>query len=324
MSLNSNYKSRLCSLLIITIINCPFLSFAKTELVVYTSQPLNDIKEIVEYFENKNPDIKIKIYRSGTSDLILKLMILSKKKKKSVDVVLLSDTVSMEYLRNKNILAKLNLDTSADQTDCQSEGYYCGTKKIAACIIYNKEIAKPDSWNDLLNPNYKNKIVIADPNYSGAAALQLSTFLHSDSIKLVNFYKNLIKQNIEVVSSNGYVIEYLSNKIKDIGIVVDFMARKAVKKNKHLDYIYPNEGTVVLTEPIAIIAGTNKEKEANKFVNFVLSINVKMLLRKQGYNLISDKVPYQYIHYNPQKLYKEYDSDQEYFSKMVSQKRNDN
>src|SRR5690606_23433802 len=68
-------------------------------LLLYTSQPEADAAKTVEEFNKVHPEIKVDIYRSGTSDIMSKLAAVFAAGAPQPDVLLIADAVSMELLK---------------------------------------------------------------------------------------------------------------------------------------------------------------------------------------------------------------------------------
>src|SRR5687768_13156627 len=73
-------------------------------LTLYTSQPEADAATTVEAFKKANPGTDIKIYRSGTSDILGKLAAEFSANSPQPDVLLIADAVSMELLKKEKRL----------------------------------------------------------------------------------------------------------------------------------------------------------------------------------------------------------------------------
>jgi len=291
------------------------------EISLYTSQPLSDISSVIEKFQSLHQDIKVNVFRSGTSDIILKLSVEQKANKAKADLVLLSDSVAMEHQKTKDLLGTLDYGLLSSITHfdkiCDADQYYCGTKIIATGIAFSKDVHNIHSWKDLLNKDLKGEIVIADPNYSGAAALQYSAFVHSNNQDLQSFYNRLRDQEIVIVPSNGQVLEYLTKGLKKVGVIVDFMAIRAKNSGTEIDFIYPSDGSVIITEPVAILASSAHKKAVHTFINFLLSKDIEPILKNQNYtniNQIND-LSFKLLPYNPNLLVNNYEEDKEDFSK---------
>ncbi|MDD4320505.1 MAG: hypothetical protein PHH31_03010, partial [Acidaminococcaceae bacterium] len=71
---------------------------AKGEISLYTSQPEADAQKLIAAFNKKYPDVKVKIFRSGTEEVISKVMAEKKLGKVQADVLLVSDAATFEQL----------------------------------------------------------------------------------------------------------------------------------------------------------------------------------------------------------------------------------
>jgi iron(III) transport system substrate-binding protein len=60
------------------------------------------------------------------------------------------------------------------------------------------------------------------------------------------------------------------------------MALRAAQRGSPIEFIYPSEGVTVVTEPVAILAGTRNPIAARAFVDFVLSPTGQALAAAQG------------------------------------------
>ena len=292
-------------------------------LVLYTSQPDKDIASLLEAFQKVHPDIKIEVFRSGTSEILDKLAPEIKSGDIKADIVMISDIVAMESLHQKGVLKSPDIDfSSLPSAFYNSDKTYCGTKKISIGIVYHKDISPiPQSFADLNKPEFKDKVVMPSPLYSGAAALMLGVVLDNPTLGW-DFYKNLKENNVTIVSGNGDVIKTIASGEKTVGIVVDFMAFTAQAKGVPVEFIYPKEGVITLTEPIALVKKKNASKErlenATKFVQFVISLDGQSFAKKQGYKSIreADLADSKMISLNTEKLLAEMETHKKEFADL--------
>ena len=54
-------------------------------------------------------------------------------------------------------------------------------------------------------------------------------------------------------------------------MIVDYMALRSKADGAPVEFVYPAEGSLIVTEPIGIVNGTAHEAEAKSFVDFILS-----------------------------------------------------
>src|SRR5437016_9223812 len=73
-------------------------------LMVYTSQPSDQMAKVVEAFRKTHPDIRVELFRSGTTEVMNKLQAELAAGRPQADIVLIADGVAMTQLKNDNRL----------------------------------------------------------------------------------------------------------------------------------------------------------------------------------------------------------------------------
>jgi iron(III) transport system substrate-binding protein len=258
---------------------------AKGKLVLYTSQPERDATQTVAGFKQANPGVEVEVFRSGTTELMGKLAAEFAAGQPKADVLLIADAASMESLKagghllaypgaNVNGLTPGSFD--ADKT-------YFGSKLVTTGIAYNTSAKeRPKSWKDLEKAEYKGKIAMPSPLYSGAAAIMLGTMTMRSDLGW-SFFEKLKAEDTIAVRGNGAVLTAVANGEKPYGVLVDFMAFNAKAKGSPVDFVFPAEGSPAVTEPVAILKTTQNPDAARAFVDFILSDAGQKLASSMGY-----------------------------------------
>lgn len=265
---------------------------SKQTLMLYTSQPNKDAQATVDAFKKANPSIDVEWIRDGTTKLMTKLNAELNAGVVKPDVLLIADSVTMESLKEKGHLyaykAKNRKDFEASLYD--SKGYYHGTKLITSGIVYHdKAPQKPNSWKDLAGSKYKNQLAMPSPLYSGAALIHLATLTENPKLGW-DYYKQLSENKAKAQGGNGGVLKAVASGSKPYGVIVDFLAIREAKKGSPINFVFPNEGVSMVTEPVAIMKKSKNLSAAKKFVEFLLSRQGQALVKKQGYLPASSKV----------------------------------
>ena len=265
----------------------------KGEIEFYTSQPDEDAAKLVEAYNAIYPEVTVNIFRSGTEEVMSKLKAEKESGKVVADVMLLADAVTFEALKADDMLLEYK---SAEAEMIPSEyvdpdGQYTGTKIMTTGIIYNTDMAEeaPKSWMDLTSDMAKEQLVMPNPLYSGAAAYNLGIFTRTDDFGW-EFYENLKAIAPEVVKGNGGVMEAVAGGQKAYGMVVDYLAIRAKNEGSPVDFVYPEEGVPVITEPIGIAKDTEEAEIAQTFVDFILSEEGQNLQAELGYAPIREGI----------------------------------
>ena len=148
-------------------------------------------------------------------------------------------------------------------------------------FIYDSEseIPPPVDFSDLLSPRFREKIIIMDPRTStpGLGLLLWSRMVFGDD---TTHFWNEIKPNLLTVSS-GWDTGYGLFTSGEAPLVLSYTTSPAY----HLEYeesrryralIFP-EGHLFQVEGAGVVAGTEKQKEARMFIDFLLSESVQEL-----------------------------------------------
>src|SRR5205823_3545874 len=111
-------------------------------VTVYTSQPSDQIAKVVDAFKKVHPEVKIELYRSGTTEVINKLQAEIAAGRPQADVVLIADAVAMTQLKNDGRLLSYP-DVPADKVPAalvDPDRTFFGTKLITTGIVINTRL----------------------------------------------------------------------------------------------------------------------------------------------------------------------------------------
>jgi iron(III) transport system substrate-binding protein len=302
---------------------------ATTPLVLYTSQIDEDVEGLLGAFKTKHPDVEVAVFRSGTEEVVSKVMAENMTGEIKADVLLLADSVTFDALKTQGLLEPYRSPelSSIPGGFADKDGMYCGTKVLATVLIYNTNKVKtaPDSWKIMTDPAAKGDTFIASPLYSGAAAYQLGVLARSEGFGW-KYYEDLKAAGVSVGRGNGGVITAIAGGEKAYGLVVDYMALRAKIQGSPVDFSYPKEGVTIVTEPIAIVKKENISPNAKIFVDFVLSEEGQKLVSTQGYTPVRNgvKAPeglksagdLKILDFDPALLAKEREADKKQFAEL--------
>lgn len=134
----------------------------------------------------------------------------------------------------------------------------------------------PQSWQDLLKPEYKGMVGYLDPTSAavgqlGVMAINLALGGTYDNLDpAIDFFKKLIKNNPIVPKQTSYA-RVVSGEIP-ILLDYDFNAYRAQYTDKApAKFVIPKEGTVVMPYIIGLVKGAPNAENGKKILDFVLS-----------------------------------------------------
>lgn len=263
-----------------------FAAQAEDTITVYTSQPQDQMTQVIEAFNADHPDIKVELFRSGTTEVMAKLQAEYAAGNSPADVILIADTVAMTQLKNDDRLLAFT-DAPVEGIDpafIDADKTFFGTKVITTGIVYNTDLVKtaPTSWNGLLAADAAKSLIMPSPLYSGAAVIHVGTMTQQPEFGWA-YYEKLAEAGAVAGQGNGTVIEAVARGEKAYGIIIEYMALNAKKKGSPVDFVFPAEGVSSITQPVAVLKGSDAVDAAKTFVAWQLSKTAQEQATAQGY-----------------------------------------
>ncbi|MDO5527979.1 MAG: ABC transporter substrate-binding protein [Paracoccus sp. (in: a-proteobacteria)] len=270
----------------LTLTAAPAFAAPSGSITVYTSQPQEQMVTVVEAFNADYPDVQVEIFRTGTTELMTKLQAEFEAGSTAADVLLIADAVAMTQLKNDGrLLAYEDADLDGIPADViDPDHMFFGTKLITTGIVYNTSMVDtpPESWDDLRDPEVASRLIMPSPLYSGAAVIHVGTMTQQPEFGW-EYYEALADAGAVAGQGNGTVIEAVARGEKAYGIIIEYMAMNAKNDGSPVDFVWPDQGVSAITQPVAIVAGTDNEEAARAFVDWQLSEAAQAQSVEQGY-----------------------------------------
>ena len=202
------------------------------------------------------------------------------------------------------------LPYSSPEAVAVKPGYRTGEENFTlangryAVIVYNSRFVSPkeapQTWDDLLDPKWKGKIVIGDPLLCSA-----SFAIACSLVQLHGFdwdYIRALRENEVMLADNaGKAAEVVASGEAWAGICVHDAALRMIKKARKqgvespLAIVWPKDGAIAIPRPVAIVQDANRSEEntalAKAFVDFVLSVQGQKIATKYGFVPVRADVP---------------------------------
>lgn len=179
------------------------------------------------------------------------------------------------------------IDPKYKDADGNWTGIYVGAIGFAS----NKEFLKkhnieaPKTWADLLNPAFKNEIVMANPSSSGTAYTALYTVLKvmGDETKGFEYLKKLHPQIQQYTTSGSAPGRMVGMGEAGVGIL---FAHDIVKYQEEgfdsLELTVPSDGAGYETGAVAIIKNSKNQELAQKFIDWSLGTSAQEVGQRVG------------------------------------------
>lgn len=265
-------------------------------VVIYSSGEdyRNDymLKKLKEKFPNYN--IKLEYLSTGKHAARLK----SEGTKTACDISF--DLEKAYATQLKDLFASLaTYDTSIYMDDLVTKDkLWLPECRVGSAIIVNKDVLKaknlptPQSYEDLLNPEYKGLISMPNPKSSGTGYMFLKSLANAwGEDKAFQYFDKLSNNILQYTSSGSGPVNALVNKEVAIGMGMTAQAAMKINEGANLKILFFKEGSPYSYYVVTMIKGKENKKAVKDVFNYFYS------------SLIEDGVR---LHF-PEKLFKNKD-----------------
>lgn len=256
-------------------------------IVFYTADPEEIATEVCEAFINQYPNCEYTLYRSGTGNIVTKMDAELEAGGTECNCFSFSNLNYIYGLEEEGLLYHWTPDGAENLIDT-TFGDMAYNYKLEVCgIAYNTLAVQevPKSYWDLTQSEFDGTVAFADPGYSGAALTAAITHVYNEDLTGWDFYRDMKNNNLKFEQSNGNLQSKVSTGEYSAVVIVDYMARNAKAEGSPVEFIYPEEGGIVIYSPFCIM---NTVKEEDKeaviaFSEFLLSDTAQEIYNKYNY-----------------------------------------
>ncbi|MDR0266506.1 ABC transporter substrate-binding protein [Paenibacillus sp.] len=173
------------------------------------------------------------------------------------------------------------------------DGYWAGYEVEQLSIAVNRErwnqefaphgLKFPKAWEDLLDPVYRGKLVMPDPNYSGTAYTFIASLYDAWGEQRTSVYLRKLNRNIGLLTVNGFMpAQYVSSGEYAIGI--NFLGDQRMLQESGFDIVSSVPiNTSLYVNGISKIRNAPNEAAADWFINYSLSQEAAAVLERVSY-----------------------------------------
>jgi len=267
---------------------------AKTpsRVLLYTSVPQELATQFADAFMKKRPDIRVEIYRAGSTEVGPKIAAEREVGGIRADLLWLADAPIYYDLRKRGELySYISSEAKAIPTDLKDpKGLFTAGRLINMIIAVNTEVIPlkdaPKSWKDF--PDVGKKAVMGNPLYSGSNFVTVAAFVKKDGDW--SWFEKAKAKGVAIVRGNSEAATALAGKEFGIAMTLDYIVAGLIKKGAPLAIVWPSDGAISVPSPIAIIKGTKNPNGSKAFVDYVLSKEGQEFLVKQEVIPVRDDV----------------------------------
>ena len=246
-------------------------------------------------FEAANPNVDVRWLDMGSQDALDR--ILSERANPQADVWYGGPSMLFARAAADSLLASYR-PTWANAVSSRGHGpndLYFAVYETPAVIAYNSAALTagevPQDWEQVLDPRWTGKVVIRDPPASGTMRtifgmiIQRGLKATGDTAAGFDWLRRLDAQTSEYVLNPALLHQKL---IRQDGLITLFDLPDILteqRKGNPLGFVLPSSGTPVIEDAIAIVRGTNRREIAERFVEWVGSLEGQLLAARNEFRL---------------------------------------
>jgi iron(III) transport system substrate-binding protein len=267
----------------------------RTPVVLYSPHGRDQLELLEHAFEARRPDIDIRWLDMGSQEILDRLRF--ERVNPQADVWFggpasifdrgIKDSVLVPY---RPVWAG-----SVDHRGAGPGDLYYPVYRTPAVIAFNSRAVPlrdaPHDWDEVLEPRWKDKVIIRDPMASGTMRaiwgliLLRSLRQTGDTTQGMAWLRRLDGQTKTYTISPALLYEKLARQEGLISLwdLQDILITQA--KGMPLDYIFPRSGTIVIDDGIGLVRGSRHPDAARAFIDFVGSKEAQLLTAREVFRL---------------------------------------
>ena len=263
------------------------IAAAKKEgnVVLYTSAPIGAAQKVANAFQEKY-GIKVELFRSGGTEVLRRFMMEQDARHVGADVLVTSDPAAAIDLAAKDMFVPFR-PADFDKVPAafnDPAGLYVA-QRVSLIAIYGRTdlfapSEMPKTWDDLLNPKYKGKLVITNPSFT---SLQLGVVAMLSKLRGWDYYEKLNKNEVLVVAGNEQAVNLVKSGERPIAAGADSQYANEARLAGHpVQNFFPTDGTFGIPAVTAVVKSGKNPNAAKLLAEYTLSLEAQKLWPGNG------------------------------------------
>lgn len=245
-------------------------------VVIYNAVSTKLIQSFVEQFQKENPGVKAEVISGGSGELLTRIK--AERNNPRGDVLVGPDADVFDADLTLFDAYDSKEKPGFDKDAVGPEGKYYGFSTNFQAFIVNTKMMPlaqaPKSWTDLAKPEFKGKILMANPAQSGSAYSQMHQILMLYGWDVMG----KIIQNTTFVPSSKLAFQNVAKGEIAVGLTSEFNILVSKLEGFPVEAVYPSDGTALIIDANGIIKGGPNPANARKFIDYISSARAHAIL----------------------------------------------
>jgi iron(III) transport system substrate-binding protein len=257
-------------------------SSGKTPLVIYSPHGRDLLGLLEQRFEAENPDVDVRWLDMGSQDAYDRIR--SERANPQADLWFGGPHFLFARAARESLLTATAGDT-----------VFVSVYRTPAVIAYNNQrvdsASAPHDWDDVLRPEWRDKVLIRDPLASGTMRsifgmiIERSLRTTGDTAQGMAWLRRLDAQTKEYVFNGTLLTEKIGRQEGLITLwdLPDLLLE--IRSGRPLAYRFPTSGSPVIDDAIAVVRGSERAELARRYAAWVRSPAIQILAAREALRL---------------------------------------
>jgi iron(III) transport system substrate-binding protein len=268
---------------------------SSSRLLIYTPHGQAQLNDFIARYKQQHPEVQVQFLDMGSREILERVR--AERNRPQADLWWGAAHTTFQTAADENLLAAYR-PTWADKVPASSrdpQDRWYGTYETPEVIVYNSDAVRPEDaprdWDDVLDPKWRDKILIRNPNPSDSMRAIFGSMIwrfYKDTGSPEKGYDWLrrLDANVHEYTADGTLM--MQKLARREGLISLWnMPDVWVYKQKGLPvaYVIPASGTPVISDGIAILNKAPNEAEARRFYEFVTTSESLTLAAQTYYRI---------------------------------------
>jgi len=252
----------------------------RTRLTVYTALENEQLAPLKQAAEAAVPGIEIAWVRDSTGVITARLI--AERQNPRADLIWGVSVFSLLQMESLDMLEGYTpAGAEALRPNFRSDRSpmtWTGMDAFVSAICFNTVVAqqrnlpRPSTWADLLNPAYRGQIVMPNPASSGTGFLTVAGWIGTQGEANAWTYMSRLHENVQVYTHSGSApCNNAARGEYGIGLSLDMRAVTLKNQGAPIEIIVPTDGVGFDLEGTAILRGSRNLDAAKKLADWAVS-----------------------------------------------------
>jgi iron(III) transport system substrate-binding protein len=261
-------------------------------LVLYSPHGPDLLGLFEETYEAENPGVDVRWLDMGSQEVYDRVR--SERANPQADVWFGGPATIFARGGEEGLLAAYR-PAWAEAVDADAAGagdLYFPAYRTAPVILFNDRAvprqAVPRDWDDLLDPRWRDEILIRDPLASGTMRTWFGMTIARSVTRTgspdagFDWLARFDVQTKEYVLNPALMIEKLNRQEGTVTVweLTDALWQR--KRGNPLDFVFPSSGTPIIVDSIGLVAGAPHGERGRRFIDWVGSRDAQLLAAREA------------------------------------------